>query len=78
MKPRLPQAAILHHDRYVVPDEAAIFTAYDAKLGAFSTTYELKAYSWTQRVLGRIGKLKALAGRDALQSILHKMGFPLR
>jgi hypothetical protein len=34
--------------------------------------------TWTQRVIGRMGKLAAMSGRDRLVSILNGMGFPLR
>jgi nitroreductase len=77
VKPRLPQAAILHHDRYVVPDEAAQRGAYDAKLAAFSKRNEMVHQSWTERVISRIAKTKALNGRDRLRAALSALGFPL-
>jgi hypothetical protein len=77
VKPRLPQAAILHHDRYAVPDEAAQRAAYDAKLAAFSKRNEMVHQSWTERVISRIAKTKALNGRDRLRAALSTLGFPL-
>ena len=40
IKPRLAQDAILHRERYRVPDEVALRRDYDAKLGAFSRRNE--------------------------------------
>jgi len=34
--------------------------------------------TWTRRVIGRMGKLAAMSGRDKLVSILQPMAFPLR
>ncbi len=78
VKPRLPQSAILYHDRYDTTGESAARAAYDAQMAAFSQRHEMTQDTWTKRVIGRMGKLSAMAGRDKLVSILHGMGFPLR
>ncbi len=78
VKPRLPQAAILHHDRYRTDDEAAHRAAYDVELGHFSRRHEMKADSWTQRVLARIATVGALRGRDRLKGAVRTLGFPLK
>ena len=78
VKPRLPQSAILYHDSYSTATESADRAAYDARMAAFSQRHEMTQDTWTKRVIGRMGKLSAMAGRDKLVSILHKMGFPLR
>jgi nitroreductase len=78
VKPRLPQAVVLHHERYGAPDERAYRAAYDQKTAAFSQRNEMTMDSWTARVIGRMGKLSALAGRDRLVAALHALGFPLR
>ena len=78
VKPRLPQAAILHHDAYAVPEEAAQRTAYDAVLGEFSRRQGMQADSWTGRVVSRIASVRALGGRDRLAATLRGLGFPLR
>jgi nitroreductase len=77
VKPRLAQDAILHFDSYRVPDEKAQRAAYDAKLAAFSRRNEMVHHSWTERVIARIAKTKALNGRDRLRSALATLGFPL-
>ena len=78
VKPRLPQSAILYHDTYSTATESADRAAYDARMAAFSQRHEMTQDTWTKRVIGRMGKIAAMAGRDKLVSILHTMGFPLR
>jgi nitroreductase len=78
VKPRLPQSAILHHDTYDAATESADRAAYDARIAAFSRRHEMTQDTWTKRVVGRMGKISAMSGRDKLVSILHSMGFPLR
>jgi nitroreductase len=77
VKPRLQQDAIVHVDRYVVPDEAAQRAAYDTKLAGFSRRNEMVHHSWTERVIARIAKTKSLNGRDRLRAALAAIGFPL-
>jgi hypothetical protein len=78
VKPRLPQSAILFHDRYDAAGERAARTAYDEQMAAFSRRHEMTQDTWTKRVIGRMGKIAAMSGRDKLVSILNGMGFPLR
>ena len=78
VKPRLPQSAILYHDTYATTGESADRKAYDARMAAFSERHEMSRDTWTKRVIGRMGKIAAMSGRDKLVSILNQMGFPLR
>src|SRR5580698_3745569 len=78
VKCRLSQSAILFHDSYDATGESAARAAYDARMAAFSQRHEMTQDTWTKRVIGRMGKLSAMSGRDKLVSILHGMGFPLR
>lgn len=78
VKPRLPQPAILFHERYGSAEEPALRAAYDAKMVAFSARHELKQDSWSQRVIARMGRLPAMGGRDRLLSVVKALGFPLR
>jgi nitroreductase len=78
VKPRLPQEAVLHRDRYDAEDRAHR-AAYDPRLADFSARHEMAgASSWTQRVIARLGTLRALNGRDRLREALVRLGFPLR
>jgi nitroreductase len=78
VKPRLPQAAVLHRERYDAEDRAHR-AAYDPRLAAFSARNEMAgASTWTQRVIARLGTMRALNGRDRLREKLVALGFPLR
>lgn len=78
VKPRLPQQAILYRETYGCPDEPALRAAYDRKMAEFSQRNEMSQDTWTKRVIGRMGKISAMSGRDKLFSILNAMGFLLR
>jgi nitroreductase len=77
VKCRLPQSAILFRDSYDATGESAARSAYDARIAAFSERHEMTHDTWTKRVIGRMGKISAMSGRDKLVSILNAMGFPL-
>ncbi len=77
VKPRLPQEAVLHHGTYDA-DDAGHRAAYDPRMTEFSRRNEMAADSWTQRVIARLGTLRALHGRDKLKEALIGLGFPLR
>ena len=51
---------------------------YDQEMAKFSERNEMVADTWTNRVLGRMGKLSAMNGREKLMEILNSMGFPIR
>ena len=78
VKPRLPQDAILHRERYAAAAESELRAAYDEALTAFSARNEMKAYRWTDRVLARLGRVSALHGREGLKAALRDLGFPLK
>ncbi len=78
VKPRLPQSVVLHHGRYRTDAEGEGCASYDRALEAFSGVAERNRYSWTERVLSRMGRVSALAGRDRLRAVLEGLGFPLR
>ena len=78
VKPRLPQAAVLHRERYDAGPEAALVAAYDRTTTAFSERNEMARTTWTDRVFGRMTKIAHLAGRDRLRQALNALGFELR
>ena len=78
VKPRLPQAAIAFNEVYGNPDEQKLRINYDYEMTKFSERNEMVADTWTNRVLGRMGKLSGMNGREKLMGILNSMGFPLR
>lgn len=78
VKPRLPQSAVLHHERYDPEADMRALPGYDAALEDFSRGQERSPYTWTQRAMARWGTLRAMAGRDRLREALGRLGFPLR
>jgi nitroreductase len=78
VKPRLPQDVVLHHEVYDSSAEPAHRADYDALMAAFSTRNEMAADTWTKRVIGRMGNIAAMAGRDRMVAALHAMGFELK
>jgi nitroreductase len=78
VKPRLPQDVVVHHDTYSTAGESAHRAAYDALLESFSARQGMGMDTWTKRVIGRMGKIAAMSGRDKLVTILNAMGFELK
>lgn len=78
VKARLPQAAVLHHETYDASKEQALRKTYDAELAQYSKQHEMAQYTWTERVINRVGQLKAMSGRDRIKSAIERLGFPLR
>ena len=78
VKPRLPQSAVLHHERYDPEADMRALPGYDAALEDFSRGQERSPYTWTQRAMARWGTLRAMVGRDRLREALGRLGFPLR
>ncbi|SDL33500.1 Nitroreductase [Glycomyces sambucus] len=76
VKPRLPQAAVLHRERY---SEAADdhLDVYDERLSAYNARFGL-AGNWTDRVLARLRGPESMGGRHRLRPILESLGFPSR
>lgn len=77
VKPRLPQEAVAFHGRYGTPREAALIDRHDAEMAEFSRRNGMGDATWSGRVLGRLGRVAAMSGRDRLAAILRGMGFPL-
>ena len=78
VKARLPQTAILHHEHYDASNEQKIRAAYDAELAVYSKQHEMAQYTWTERVVSRVAKIKAMSGRHDLKSAIQQLGFPLK
>jgi nitroreductase len=77
VKPRLPQAAVLHRERYD-PSSDRERAAYDAEMDEFSRRQEMQATTWTARVLNRLGPIKSMNGRERLRATLARLGFEVR
>ncbi|EIV92386.1 NADPH-dependent oxidoreductase [Frankia sp. QA3] len=77
IKPRLPQAAVLHHERYDATTADSHIPAYDERLGEYNARYGLPG-SWSERVLARLAGPQSLAGRHRLREALENLGLPSR
>jgi len=78
VKPRLPQAVVLHREIYGANNETEHRVAYDHLMTAFSQRNEMSTDTWTKRVVGRMGRIAAMSGRHKLVEALNAMGFRLR
>ncbi|WP_028312115.1 nitroreductase family protein [Derxia gummosa] len=78
VKPRLPQAAVLHREHYDLDAQDAVIDAYDATMQGFYTSQGMKAHKWTPHSVKRIADAAALTGRDLLRQKLEALGFLMR
>lgn len=78
VKPRLPQGAVLHRERYATEAEPALLAGYDTTLQAFQAEQAMTPQGWTAMIRTRLGRVAALSGRDRLLAALHGLGFGVR
>ncbi len=78
VKPRLPQAAVLHKERYDADAADAHIPAYDDRLSAYNDRHGLPAGGWSGRVLARLAGPESMAGRHVLRDRLTERGLPSR
>ncbi len=78
VKPRLPPALVLHHERYDAAGDALGVAAYDARLEAFQAGQGMAQVGWARSVLSRLKGPGSLSGRDRLREVLAALGFPLK
>ena len=77
IKPRLPQAAVLHRERYDAAAADAYIEVYDERLAAYNRRFGLPG-NWTERVLARLAGPQSLSGRHRLRDHLNRLGLPSR
>lgn len=78
IKPRLPQAAVLHREQYAAAAGPRAFEAYDARLVEFQREQGMKENPWTELVTNRVKTAASLHGRDRMREALNCLGFPIR
>lgn len=76
VKPRLPQAAVLHYEQYAEAADEHL-PEYDERLRAYNDRFGLEG-DWTGRVLSRLKGPESMAGRHRLRDVLHRLGLPSR
>lgn len=77
IKPRLPQAAVLHHERYDSAAEAAAMAAYDGVMQDFQRSQKMPVQPWQQQSSDRVAGPQTLSGRDRLVAALKALGHGL-
>lgn len=79
VKPRLAQAAVLHHETYQADgaQEAAAVEAYDALIQRFQAGQGLPAQPWSEQASQRVAGAASLSGRHRLAVVLRAQGFAL-
>lgn len=78
IKPRLPQAAVLHREQYRGADQSALFADYDARLLEFQREQGMREIPWTELATNRVRTAQSLHGRDRMRAALESLGFPVR
>jgi nitroreductase len=78
VKPRLPQTAVLHHERYDADIQKAAIESYDLTARAFQESQGQPAVGWIAQILQRGASAAALNGRERLAAALKTLGFGLR
>lgn len=79
VKPRLPQAAVLHKEQYDASALEASAHSYNATMDEFYKAQGMKNNGpWDLHSLNRIRGREALTGRHRLVEALNNLGFQLR
>ena len=75
VKPRLPQDAVLHRERYSIEGMAGAVARHDGHAVAFRKRHGLSPFTWTRILCDRLATIESLKGRHLLRPILERMGF---
>jgi nitroreductase len=78
VKPRLPQAVVLHHETYRPAQDDAPIAGYNATMRGFQAEQGMRPIDWTAQCIDRVRDAAALRGRDTMRQSLAALGFPLR
>lgn len=78
VKPRLPQAAVLHRERYET-DQAAPIAAYNETMARYYEEQRMQVRGdWVDHSANRVAAPQSLSGRHRLLEALRNLGFELR
>jgi nitroreductase len=77
VKPRLPQAAVLHHERYDAGGETAEVARYEPAMRAFQASQRMTEVTWASQASARVRGADSLSGRHTLHEALRRLGFGL-
>lgn len=77
VKPRLPQATILHRETYQTASESDAVASYDTTLAAFQATQNLPVTGWSAQATQRTANAAALGSRVRLAAAVAALGFKI-
>jgi nitroreductase len=77
VKPRLPQPAVLHHERYDALAEPAEVERYEPAMRAFQASQRMTEVAWSAQASARVRDADSLSGRHTLRASLRRLGFGL-
>jgi hypothetical protein len=78
IKPRLPQAVVLHQEVYDPAPKRGAIDRYNGIARDFMREQGMKEQDWTQLAIDRVKDVAALRGRDRMREALRNLGFELR
>ncbi|OCQ99096.1 NADPH-dependent oxidoreductase [Nostoc sp. MBR 210] len=79
IKPRLPQAAVLHRETYQLEKQDQEIELYNQIMKQFYDSQKMNVPGdWSEHSAKRIAFAESLSGRDKLQQVLKNLGFELR
>ena len=79
IKPRLPQASVLHKEQYNRGIHGAVIERYNDTMDAFYAAQSMKPLgAWDLHSLNRVRGPEAMNGRDVMVAALHRLGFALK
>lgn len=78
VKPRLPQAVVLHHGGYDLDGQGPVVAAYDEDARAFQQEQGQDPVGWSPLVVQRARSIASLNGRQHLKRALRALGFALK
>lgn len=78
VKPRLPQAAVLHRETYSWAQQKPAIETYDKTLKAYFDGQGMQTGGWTRSVMSRLRGIEQLTGREGLKDSFRKFGFRMK
>ncbi|MEH3148547.1 MAG: nitroreductase family protein [Methylobacterium frigidaeris] len=78
MRPRLPQAVVLHHDRYVHDSHREHLPGYEDAYHAFRVRQGMGHKTWQEAVHMSATSMAYMSGRENLRETVVARGFKLR
>lgn len=74
IKPRLPRAAVLHHERYDPDAWREPVEQYESRLRDYYAPYGRDDHSWQRTLVARLSSVEGLHGRHRMRDWLNDQG----